>query len=155
LGLVLPHLVRLKAKLLVIGEEADSGMFRREVQKLGCESLVEWLPAIYDHEKLKKSFDGAIAYVSPGHVGLGVVHAFGYGVPVITIEGENHSPEIEYCSSSNSYLCDSEAEVGKMMERCLRDPDEHRGKRQAAYKSFLEKLSVENVFKAFEQHLFK
>jgi glycosyltransferase involved in cell wall biosynthesis len=153
LSLVLPHLVRLQAKLLVIGDEADSGLFRRDVQNSGCESLVEWLPAIYDHVELKKRFAGSIAYVSPGHVGLGVVHAFGHGVPVITIRGEQHSFEIEYCNSRNSYLCSSEVELGSMMERCLSAPDEHADKRLAAYQYYLEKLSVENVFAAFEDHL--
>ena len=42
---------------------------------------------------LSHVFSRSIAYVSPGHVGLGVLHSFSFGVPVITFELDTHAPE--------------------------------------------------------------
>ena len=81
---------------------------RELVRELDLESQVEFF-LNFDDFVLKSHFSNAIAYVSPGHVGLGVVHAFAYGVPVITISSFKHAPEFSYCSVSNSYLCNDSA----------------------------------------------
>lgn len=62
--------------------------------KLGIGDRVTFLPAVYDEVSLKKVFSNALAYVSPGHVGLGVLHSFAYGVPVITQTSYEHAPEV-------------------------------------------------------------
>jgi glycosyltransferase involved in cell wall biosynthesis len=38
----------------------------------------------------------ATALVIPGKVGLAVNHAFAHGLPVVTMEGDWHAPEVEY-----------------------------------------------------------
>lgn len=60
--------------------------------------------AIYDENELHEIFSTAIAYVSPGHVGLGVLQAIGHGVPVITCEGQSHAPEVINCNADNSIM---------------------------------------------------
>lgn len=58
-----------------------------------------------DDRELANFFSEAVAYVSPCHVGLGVLHAFSYGVPVLTIKNRKHAPEFEWIKDGyNGYL---------------------------------------------------
>ena len=68
-----------------------------------------------NEEDLAKFFARAYAYVSPGHIGLGALHSFAYGVPVVTRGGQYPSQgvEIENLKAGvNSLLQDSYAELG-------------------------------------------
>lgn len=50
-------------------------------------------------------FAESMYYVSPGAVGLGDLHSFAYGVPVLTMEDENHGPEVENIKQNiNGYV---------------------------------------------------
>lgn len=72
------------------------------------EDIIIFRDGSYSEEKLSPYFQGAIAYVSPGPVGLGVLHAFAYGVPVVTPRNERHGPEYENIQGyKNSLLYDS------------------------------------------------
>ena len=59
---------------------------------------------IHEQKKLGEIFSHALAYVSPGHVGLGVLHSLACGVPVITCTERLHSVEITNCKPENSLL---------------------------------------------------
>lgn len=56
--------------------------------------------AIYEEERLSKYFCASDLFIMPGYLGLSVVHAFSYGLPVISCKtnknGPFHSPEVEY-----------------------------------------------------------
>lgn len=62
---------------------------------LGVESRVQFIPGTTDSNELANLFKHAVAYVSPGDVGLGVVHSFAFGVPVVTFGLDTHGPEFE------------------------------------------------------------
>lgn len=85
-----------RAQLVLVGD----GDIREELQNLasylGIRNSVRFRPGTIDEEKLRRWFKKAIAYVSPGPVGLGVLHAFAYGVPVLTMKGMPHGPEAEW-----------------------------------------------------------
>ncbi len=58
---------------------------------------------------LRNLYARAYAYVSPGPVGLAVLHSFAYGVPVITMKNEKHGPERHnIIHNVNGILCDSQ-----------------------------------------------
>ncbi|SDK74199.1 Glycosyltransferase involved in cell wall bisynthesis [Franzmannia pantelleriensis] len=141
---------KLQKKLLVVGGDYNDEISRLKVlaDEEGCSDLVEFRSPIYDDAALKDVFSNAIAYVSPGHVGLGVVHAFGYGVPVVTFMERNHAPEFEYCNKHNSYLVLSD-NISDALYECLNKPVEHFKRRESAYCFYKENLSVKNVYNAF------
>ena len=68
-------------------------------------------------------------FVMPGYVGLSVIHAFSYGLPVITCktanEGPFHSPEIENVKHTyNGFLCESNAnDLANTIINALQDSD--------------------------------
>ena len=79
---------------------AGAGPIQKELEdlaeELGVDERVQFVGAVFDSDQLRDLFGRAIAYVSPGHVGLGVLHAFAFGVPVITNAAARHAPEVEW-----------------------------------------------------------
>ena len=81
------------SETVIIGDGSHVTQLRSLAAKLQVEQYVRFIKGTTDEEELKSYFARAYAYVSPGHVGLGVLHSFAYGVPVITYEGTQHAPE--------------------------------------------------------------
>jgi glycosyltransferase involved in cell wall biosynthesis len=114
-----------------VGVELDivgSGEHREQLQRIteeaGISKRVNFHGRIDDHDQLKTLFSRAIAYVSPGAVGLGVLHAFAYGCPVITRrEDPNHGPEfINLQPGENAILTENSAEsLREAMESIISD----------------------------------
>jgi glycosyltransferase involved in cell wall biosynthesis len=62
---------------------------------LGVDAQLRWLGAIYEEAELAPWFLTASALVYPGSIGLSLLHAFGYGLPVITHDRlRQQNPEI-------------------------------------------------------------
>lgn len=92
----------INSRFLVVGGGDTSSL--AEIVKNDNIKNVVFMGAIYDENKLHEVFSNAIAYVSPGHVGLGVLQSLGHGVPVITCINQPHAPEIINCNVDNSFL---------------------------------------------------
>jgi|LSQX01.1.fsa_nt_gb glycosyltransferase involved in cell wall biosynthesis len=138
-----------KYKLLIIGDGDYKIYLKDLVKSYKLEEQVEFIQGIYDDNLLKKYFSNSIAYVSPDHVGLGVVHSFAYGVPVVTCRNRKHAPEFEYCNESNSYLYNDDNELLDTI-KCIYTDDKMRlVKKENAFSFFNKNLHFENVYKAF------
>ena len=62
-------------------------------RKYGIEKRINFAGESHDDAFIQAFFNRALAYVSPGHVGLGALHSFAYGVPVVTRRKAAHAPE--------------------------------------------------------------
>jgi len=102
-------------KFRIVGG-GDSETLKGLAQEMGIEKDVVFTGPIHDEDKLATVFNTAYAYVSPGHVGLGVLHSLAFGVPVITCLGRKHSVEIANCKKENSFVVEysDEAVFGAM-----------------------------------------
>jgi glycosyltransferase involved in cell wall biosynthesis len=91
-------------RLKIVGD----GKIKRELIKLArllkIEDRVDFIRGSYDPQKIQRLFEKAIAYVSPGACGLGIIHSFAYGVPVVTCVDTNHGPEIEMLKNGENGL---------------------------------------------------
>jgi len=90
--------------LFVVVGGGETEQLKRIAKEKRVEKSVLFVGPVHDQAKLGEWFSHAIAYVSPGHVGLGVLHSFACGVPVITCSGRLHSVEISNCSPDNSFV---------------------------------------------------
>lgn len=64
-------------------------------RNLGIADRIEFVGPCYNERDLAKYFLTADVYCYPQNVGLSILHAFAYGVPVITSDRmESHNPEI-------------------------------------------------------------
>ena len=76
-------------------------------------SLIHYLGPIYSKSDMASVFSISDVFCIPGHIGLGLVEAFYWGVPVITCNVK-HAPEIYYLKDGfNGYIVHSDAELSK------------------------------------------
>ena len=92
-----------KLRFIIVGA-GDNKELMQIIVAEGISNSVSFKGAIHDQKQLGEIFAQAIAYVSPGHVGLGVLHSLACGVPVITCSGRLHSVEISNCKKDNSLV---------------------------------------------------
>jgi glycosyltransferase involved in cell wall biosynthesis len=114
---------------------------------LGIADRVSFKGWIHDDALLRKEFLRALAYVSPRHVGLGALHSFAYGVPVVTMPTEGLSPEVENIRDGvNGRLYGgSVSELAELLLAFARDPDQSWRLGRNAYKYYLEHRRPENM----------
>jgi glycosyltransferase involved in cell wall biosynthesis len=82
-------------RIAIIGDgEARTGLAEL-ADKLGIPDRVVWVGQVYDEQLLAPWFLCATAFVYPGTIGLSLLHAMSYGLPVITHNDvSKHGPEI-------------------------------------------------------------
>lgn len=135
----------------IVGNGDILDELKQRAKSLGVAEHVNFVGAVYDDNELREHFSGALGYVSPAHVGLGVVHAFSYGIPVITHRTENHAPEFDYCNPVNSYLCNGREELKEVVEKLLKDGSESYKKGRAAYERYDKQLRAEHTQEVFRK----
>ena len=80
--------------LTIIGDGPERPRLQSLTKELGVEKYIRWLGSIYDEAELAPWFLAADAFVFPGAIGLSVLHAMGYGLPVLThSDSTRHGPE--------------------------------------------------------------
>lgn len=85
--------------------------------RLGIAKKVIFHGPVFDSIKLAGLFSRAYAYVSPGPVGLGVLHSFAYGVPVVTLRKARHGPEFQnLIHFKNSVILENESDLASALE---------------------------------------
>lgn len=111
----------------IVGSPASSSpaidsQLKRLAIALNIRSKVTFHGRVDDPYQLAKIFARAHAYVSPSPVGLGVLHSFAYGVPVITLRNERHGPEFHnLIHNVNAMICDDLHEFSAAMNRVCTD----------------------------------
>lgn len=137
--------------LRIIGDGPPTKDLKQLAEEEDVAEHVNFVGAVYKDEELIKHFSGALGYISPGHVGLGVVHSFSYGIPVITDRNENHAPEFYYCTDENSFLYEGRKGLESTVMNLLDDNEESYIKGKAAYDYYYEKLSARHTKEMFYQ----
>ncbi len=92
----LPALVKSHPDLLhlVIGDGPMRQSLETRAEQLGVAGHLRWLGAIYEEEQLAPWLLSSNVLIHPGAIGLTLMHAFGYSLPVITHDNpERHNPE--------------------------------------------------------------
>lgn len=132
----------------------DSSQLKSIAKETGVEKSVKFVGPEHEQAKLGEWFSHAIAYVSPGHVGLGVLHSFACGVPVITCSGRLHSVEISNCKPDNSLVIPySENDVFGAMKKLYSDKELQKKMSQAAYHYYYESCTIEKMVDGLDDAL--
>lgn len=81
-------------ELIVIGDGPELSSCQQTARALGIETRVRWLGGVYDERLLAPYFLSASCFVYAGAIGLSLLHAFAYGLPVVTHgTAREHMPE--------------------------------------------------------------
>jgi glycosyltransferase involved in cell wall biosynthesis len=83
-------------RLVILGDGSARGDLERRVVRARLEAQVLFEGAVYDEDRIAPWMAGALCMAYPGPIGLSLLHAFAYGVPVITHrDRQAHGPEID------------------------------------------------------------
>ncbi|MGH8020132.1 MAG: glycosyltransferase [Opitutaceae bacterium] len=132
-----------------------SGCARRELEglseRLGLTTSVRFLGEITNEDELLGFFENAVAYISPGSVGLGVLHAFAFGVPVATCRGCRHGPEYEWIRDGVNGLCmePSVSEIATALRRLWSDSAYAAALGKQAYTTYMNEASPQKMVDGF------
>ncbi|MFC1531367.1 glycosyltransferase [Gemmatimonadota bacterium] len=82
-------------KVIIVGDGPDLPRLQSLTSSLALTTNILFLGAIYDEEDLAPWFQAATVFCYPQNIGLSLLHAFGYGLPVVTSDAVAcHNPEI-------------------------------------------------------------
>ena len=82
-------------QLVIIGGGDQESALKDRAVSLGLAQQITWLGPIHDEMQLAPWFLQSDVFVYPGAIGLSLLHAFNYGLPVVTHDQlKQHNPEI-------------------------------------------------------------
>lgn len=120
----------------IIGDGEDRQRLERRAKELGIADRVLFVGALYDEMQLAPWMLGSACLAFPAAIGLSMLHALNYGLPVVTSDDRlPHGPEIEALRhGENGYLYrDGDvASFAEMISKCIGNRDEQRRLRAAA-----------------------
>ena len=123
----LPMIVRQLPDVMwcAIGSGPESDRLQSLVRERGLGEHVRFVGEVHDEQDLAPWFLSASAFVHPAAIGLSLLHAFGYGLPVITHgNADHHGPEFAAFDEGRSGLTfveDDAAGLGAAVVALLRD----------------------------------
>ena len=104
-------------KLLIVGP----GMTKEYDEIVQSNPLIVSLGPIYDKDKMSKIFYASDIFCIPGHIGLGLIEAMYWAIPVITMNVK-HAPEIYYLEDSiNGHMVEDENELLELIKGFSKD----------------------------------
>lgn len=135
----------------IIGGGEIESKLKRIADNLDISHKVNFHGRIDDPEILADMFSRAYAYVSPGAVGLGVLHSLAYGVPVITLRDEHHGPEFyNLMHEHNALICEGEVDFGKAIFRICAEVSLAKRLSNNAYEYYIHERSLSRMLDGFK-----
>lgn len=111
--------------LVLVGDGPDEARLRALAEKLGVGEQLRMQGPIYDEMQLAPWFLSADVFCYPTNIGLSLLHAFGYGLPVVTsnnIDAQN--PEIEALEDGQNGMLYEDGDIQSLattLDRILSD----------------------------------
>lgn len=139
--------------LLVIGAGEEQAALMALADEVGVGSSLRWLGPIYEEEELAPWFLSSRCFVYPGSIGLSLLHAFTYGLPVITHDDVRlHNPEIHALRvgvNGRVFRRGDPRDLWQTMAAVLENSDTQRAMSEAARHTALVEWSFENMVQRF------
>lgn len=137
-------------KIDIVGAGPENDQLRSLAHELSIDDRVIFHGEVIEEEALRVFFQNAYAYVSPGPVGLGVLHSFAYGVPVVTNRLGKHGPE--YCNllhQGNALIYDTDKELEDILVMLTRNKDLSERLGTNAYQHYTQHRTLEHMVNGF------
>lgn len=141
--------------LVVIGDGEKKESYVELSKSLGVNSRIIWLPSTHDQNEMAPWFLSAKAFVYPGSIGLSILHAMSYGLPVITHGNADHQmPEFEAMENGKTGYVFPEGDVDGLIRvsaKILSDENSRLGMSKYAQEMALEKYSMDQMVNNFAE----
>lgn len=144
-----------RLRLVVVGDGSARANLERRSKQLGIHANVVFLGALYDEERLAPWMLSSAAFCYPTNIGLSLLHAFGYGLPVVTSDNRAlQNPEIEALRTEHNGLEYREGDIDDLVRQCnrlLAEPGLRARLGQSALETVLREYSLDHMLDGFKQ----
>jgi len=80
---------------VIIGTGPGDSQLKKYANSIGIKNNIKWVGELVDEDKLAPWFLSSSVFFYPGSIGLSIIHAFNYGLPLVThCNTTKHMPEI-------------------------------------------------------------
>jgi glycosyltransferase involved in cell wall biosynthesis len=144
--------------LTVVGDGPEAGRLHLLAQELGIKAHVEFTGELTKQDQLAAYFNSSFVSVSPGYVGLSVIHSLAFGVPVVAADAEPHSPEVaalEDGKNARYFRANDPHALAQLLRDLLHDPVTLAGMSKAARETIQGRFSIEAMAGSFDKAVAK
>jgi len=144
-------------RVVVIGKGPDEERLRRVAQETGMGERVIFTGAIYDERELAPWFLSSTLFCYPQNIGLSILHAMGYGLPVVTSDRvETQNPEItalDHGVNGLHYTHGDQSALAGALDAIVSDPALRARMSGAAHETATTRFTIENMADGMESAL--
>ncbi len=134
----------------IVGSGKENEKLIKLVESLGLKKRIKFHGQITEEDDLIQYFKKAFAYVSPGPVGLGVLHSLAYGVPVVTNINGKHGPEFDnIVHNENGLTYSTNGELEKILISLAQEKSLSKKLGKNAYNYYSQKRKLEQMAQGF------
>ncbi|MEQ8768897.1 MAG: glycosyltransferase family 4 protein [Phycisphaerales bacterium] len=143
------------SKFIIVGSGPAEDDLRAKAEALGVADRLVMPGAIWGEDAIAPWYLSSHAFVYPANIGLSILHAMGYGVPVITSDRtETQNPEIEALrDGENGRLyphLDADA-LARTIREVVSDESARSKMATAAHETATRRFTVKRMADGFEQ----
>lgn len=132
--------------LVIVGPD----MSEAQLEIVKDSPCIRYLGPIYDHIEVNEIFKMADIFCIPGANGLGVNQAMYWGLPILTIDSGQHSPEITYVKNGrNGLLVSSEKELAEKLHFLLQNESKLKELSVNAANDIRQEANIDRMFNGF------
>jgi glycosyltransferase involved in cell wall biosynthesis len=144
-----------RLRTVIIGTGAELDDLQRLAAAEGIADAVQFIGALYDEMALAPWFLSADAYCYPANIGLSLLHAFGYGLPVITTDRNDlQNPEIEALEPERNGLVFGHNDLQSLaatLDRVIQDRSLRARLAEQAHVTAAERFNLRTMVDGIEQ----
>jgi glycosyltransferase involved in cell wall biosynthesis len=136
--------------LVIVG----AGLSDEDSKKIGKAGNIYYLGPIYERNEISQVFNACDLFCIPGHIGLGLVEGFYWGLPVLTTGLSFHAPEIYYMRNGhNGYLLKDADELMVKINELTSNNNLLEVLSHNARQTYLKEASVNRMLAGFSEAL--
>ncbi|MBX9780068.1 MAG: glycosyltransferase [Chitinophagaceae bacterium] len=124
---ILPNVIERFSNVMwcIIGDGIERQNLEAQIAQAGLSEHVYFVGELYSEQMLCPWFLSSTLFIHPGAIGLSIMHAFGYGLPVVTNNNElRHYPEFgafEDNKTGRLFEEDNTTDFSKVVNELLMD----------------------------------
>lgn len=136
-----------------IGDGRERQALQARARELGMGEHVRWLGSVFDEPELAPWFLSSRLLVHPSGIGLTLLHAFGYGLPVVTQDDASaQMPEFDAFVPGETGLLYQSGNISDLADavcRCLSDDAARRRMARRAQQIARERYNIDQMTERF------
>jgi glycosyltransferase involved in cell wall biosynthesis len=140
--------------LVVIGDGVMLEEWRNLANRLELKEHITWAGKITEQYELAPFFMTAKLFVYPGAIGLSLLHAFAYGLPVVTHGNcENHGPEFaafQEGQNGKAFVEDDSGSLCNIISTVVEDEERLFSMGQNARETILNKFTMAKMVERYK-----